>query len=197
MSDERIDLNCPCGATVYAKLTDAGGSLACAVCNQSLDVPGLGKLRQMLGREAYITNSVEAINKEINLGNAPAGKRCLLCQSDSTTFHNYIAICEQSSLIAKDDRAPNDIPTQLAKIFSWLAFGWLPFVMVYLRKRRLGQETEVQGRDVTVAVTLPVCDQCCESATNALARRSRKLMRQVPLYRELLEEYPSLRLRPA
>jgi hypothetical protein len=62
--------------------------------------------------------------------------------------------------------------------------------------RRNPTNAEPHGHDVEVTFILPVCNECELSAGSA-SRPSvaKKIMKSVPLYRELLEYYPNLTLK--
>lgn len=193
MSDATVALDCSCGNSVSARLTDAGSSLSCRACGNLIRVPGLGQLRQMLGREAHITNPVEAINKQLNLGKSPAGNNCLTCQTPNAEEYHFTAVCESQVTRGKSD--PTAI-THFVRLFGWFIFGWISIIMLYFLRQDEPLENEVVGRDVSVDVTLPVCQVCSMQYKPKKPKSAKKLMKQVPLYSELLDEYPDLKLQP-
>lgn len=192
MSMSEVELTCECGAKMRARFQDAGGQLNCD-CGQSLSVPPLSKLRQLAGQDAYTTNAVEAIQKQLNQGQIPAGLDCLICNAVNCQQHDFIAVCESTYTKGTDSAAANDIPSLMSKLF--LIFAAPRLLVFWLLKRSDEIEVEQFGRDTSVEVALPVCDSCVSSGHNPKSvKTAKKLMRQVALYDRLLEEYPTLKL---
>lgn len=184
MAELQINLPCSCGASVVARNADAGGAISCK-CGRSISVPSLSKLRMLVGEEAYVTNPVEAILKAQNVGHDPAGEVCLLCGSKTPRFHRITALCEQSH-VKRSSHDPNNF-------LHWL---FLPvvwnFVLWFLHK---DVDAVRQGHDREVTLLLPICEPC-ESVSGQLNRSDsgKKLFLLVPLYAQLLEHYPNLKL---
>ncbi|MGE3241703.1 MAG: hypothetical protein AB7G28_17565 [Pirellulales bacterium] len=141
------------------------------------------------GKDAYVTNPVEAIRKMQRNGESPAGNNCLLCGSHSPSLYRCNATCESSHVKGVAEK-------NFSTILSWLAFVSMAFFagLAFLRQSQTTQ-LEIRGHDVTVDFDLPVCDACVATNGNPTrAAAAKKLMLQVPAYRELLERYPDLKL---
>lgn len=140
------------------------------------------------GKDAYVTNPIEAIRKLQRNGQSPAGNHCLLCGSRSPAIYRCDAACETTH-VKHGSTDSNAIP----QLLSFLFFGWI--IGTLIASRAGARDTEVHGHDVGVTFDLPVCDAC--AATSGKPTRiavAKNLMLQVPAYRELLEQYPDLKL---
>jgi hypothetical protein len=187
MSPIAVNLACECGGNVTVGAGDAGSSIRCS-CGSSVRVPRLSELRTLAGQDAFGTNPADVIRRAQHQGKSPTGDNCLLCGANAPTLYRCNATCETSHLKGGSSDAPG--------ILGWLTFFcmavFLGFAFLF---RRSGSEGVVHGHDVGVTFDLPVCDAC--AATNGKPTRpavAKKLMGEVPAYRELLARYPDLRL---
>jgi hypothetical protein len=188
MSELQAQLHCSCGRSVVARAPDAGGTIKCN-CGKSVPVPPLSKLRTLSGSEAYITNPVEAIRKAQREGNDPAGDKCVVCHSANPTFYRCHAVCEQSHI--KRTAASDDDSTA---ILRWLFFPLILNVILSFMKR--DTTIDRQGHDIEIVFQLPVCDPCSKNFGKPTRPSvAKQIMRNVPLYQELLDYYPGARLR--
>lgn len=185
MKEIQAKLECTCGRSVVARAKDAGGSIVCS-CGQPIAIPNLSTLRTLAGRDAYVTNPVEAIRKMQNDGNDPAGDKCLLCSTARPVIYRCTAVCEQSHVQKTGSDSDG--------IIRWFI---LPsFLNVLLSFQNRGSKFERRGHDIEVVFNLPLCELCATSTGNptrsAVAKR---LMQRVPVYKDLLEYYPALTLK--
>jgi hypothetical protein len=192
MTELQAFLTCSCGETVTARAKDAGGLTACS-CGNSVRVPSLSELRKSAGADPFVTNPSEAIRRQHEQGINPAGDRCLLCGSSSAVFYDCKAICE-SSHVARIDDEVDDV-----QLFRMILN---PFrVLLWQLLRRRVTRLEKRGHDVSVTFQLPVCDPCSAMTGKVIkVSTAKKLMRRVPLYANLLDYYPRLKItieRPA
>jgi len=181
----QVALECTCGRSTTARTKDAGGTLTCA-CGNSVAVPKLSELRLMAGADAFITNPAEAILKSQREGNEPGGDKCLLCGAASPVFYECHAVCEQSHVKKTGE-------SKSTEMLRWLI---LPFIAnIILSLNREDQKIDRLGHDIDVKFRLPVCNLCQSSTGNPTRPAvAKKLMLRVPLYKQLLDYYPSLSL---
>ncbi len=192
MSTNEAVLTCECGAKVDARFQDAGGQLDCG-CGRVVKVPSLSKLRKLAGHDAYTTNAVEAIRKRLNQGQLPAGLNCLVCGAARCPQQNFVAICEATYRKGADSSAGNDIPSLMSKLL--LVFAAPRLLALLLMRRNEDVAVQQFGRHTSVEISLPVCDSCVSAGHNTKSgKNARTLMRQVPLYDQLLTEFPNLEL---
>jgi len=194
MSELAVSLPCECGGQCEVHSADAGTQVKCS-CGQSLTVPSLGKLRQLAGRDAYVTNPAEAIRKKTLSGIHPAGDRCIVCGSNDPQQFKCVAECESSVL-----REAAQTANSFTKTLMW--FGTILLMprlllLFFLRGRQdLDEEPTILGHDVIVEFQLPVCAHCTNSGHNPLRMRAAKqLMKRVEIYQQLLDYYPRLTLK--
>jgi hypothetical protein len=186
MTELQVRLPCECGNKVTVRAADAGGAVLCK-CGRSVAVPRLSQLRVLAGADAYVTNPVGAIRKsQQEKSDLTEPRKCVLCGAIKPNLYQCTAICEQSHVKRGDDGT--------SSIWHWLL---LPLVVnILMSFHRKPAYAESRGHDVDVTFILPVCDEC--ELSNGKATRpsvAKKIMNEVPLYRELLAFYPNLTLR--
>lgn len=189
MNAIQANLPCECGGSVVATAGDAGGFVNCR-CGRSVAVPNLSRLRVLSGKDAYVTNPVDAISKAQRAGQSPAGENCVLCGVQSPVHYRCDATCESPHLKGATSAG--------AGVLGWLAFfSSLVFVGIGFILRQSGDsEGVVHGHDVGVTFDLPVCNACAATHGNPTrASIAKDLMRRVPAYEKLLEHYPDLTLK--
>jgi hypothetical protein len=172
-----------------ARSKDAGCSVAC-ICGNAVAVPRLSELRALTGTDPYITNPVETIRKLQSEGADPAGTNCLLCGSSTPELYKCHAECESSHV----KRTGGDDTYGFGRI---LLFLFLPVLLALaiISRRRESETFDRLGHDVEVSFNLPVCDPCAKTIGNVTRPAIAKtLMLQVPVYKELLEYYPRMKL---
>ncbi len=195
-SQLRVNLRCDCGRSVAARSLDAGSRLPCS-CGKLVDVPLLSKLRQLAGKDTYITNPAEAIRKMLQDGASPAGRDCVVCGASSAVPYACCAACESRQLKGGSGREDNDIVRPLLAVLNWVLFGWVIAIVGHtlISRRRGPAETETVGHEVQVEFPLPVCGSCSATSGGVTNPKvARRLMELVPLYQELLRYYPDLKL---
>ena len=190
MSDFSVQIACECGNLLDVRNSQAGTHLTCP-CGKILKAPSLGKLRQLAGKDAYVTNPAEAIRKSVLAGVNPAGDVCIVCGSRSPQEFECNAECE-SVVVKNSPETSNSYVSFLARFGAVLLLPKL-LLLFLLRGRVSGQEPTEFGHEVSVSFPLPVCRPCVESGHNPCDKRTAKeLMRKVTLYRQLLDYYPKL-----
>jgi hypothetical protein len=180
---------CPCGIAIKVTATQAGAEISC-VCGQSTTVPLLSQLRQTTGHEAYETGTIDTINRMIRDDQLPSGDTCAICCAPTRDFYDLYVQCESKWI-----RGPG-IGRYLFAAFSILV---LPFwILWYLLAHALLDEERVEsGRERGVSVPLRVCNSHHSQLRRTRSqRRLRKLLRPVPIYMQLLEEFPCAKITP-
>jgi hypothetical protein len=187
MSSEplQVALGCGCGRSVFASTKDAGGVILCA-CGRAVVVPSLSRLRTLAGRDAFVTNPAEAIEKALRSGENPAGEACVMCAATNPIVFMCHATCETTHVKGGHN--------YLAQLLFMLFFSVMGAIRMFASDDE-ADETEVCGHDVGVSFPLPVCESCSKSAGGvARANVARKLMVHVPMYKELIKRYPKLKI---
>ena len=182
-------VECRCGERIEVTAGMAGTEVRCS-CGVLNRVPGLSKLRQAAGQGAYITNAVEMINKMLAQGELPPGPDCMICHSPTRATFTCEVVCEKAWVMRRGPGESNAFLTGLALAFAPF---WLALTLLAKRDRN---EPDVRGRDVTVRVPLRLCGACRRSLGGLRRPRAiKRLLRQVPIYAQLLEEYPGAKVR--
>jgi hypothetical protein len=139
----------------------------------------------LAGADAYTTNPVEAICKALANGDDPAGTTCVQCGAAAPAIYRCTAICEESHAKRTADRD---------SAVRWLLLPIFVNMMLWFHHQE--EEIDRQGHDVEVSFNLPVCDACARPVGNVLRPAvARQFLLRVPVYRELLEFYPNLKLK--
>lgn len=156
---------CDCGRTHQVLGTSAGSDLPCG-CGRTVGVPSLQRLRVAAGEPpAAAEVMIEAL---LRAGRLPEESHCLRCETATTDTAHVTVACERIEV----------------KGGSW-AFHFIPLLFGWFVWSR-GPVTE-QGRDITYRLPLRLCQECAKSLRRS---ETRELVRQVTLYRQLLEKYP-------
>ena len=180
-------ISCPCGKTLPVSATQAGGRILCS-CGQSVDVPVLSRLRQAVGQEAYATSTVDVIQRMIRDGELPYGDTCALSGLPTLDVYTLSVQCE-----SKWVRGPGTG----RYLFVALSILFLPFWMLWvlLGKALLDEERQELGRDRVVSAPLRVREEHHDRLRRTRSQsKLRKLLRAVPIYAKLLEEFPRARI---
>ena len=180
-------VECDCGQRIEVTAGMAGAEVRCS-CGRVNRVPGLSALRQAAGQDAYVTNAVEAIRIMVAQGELPPGPNCMICHSPTGIVFNCEVVCEEA-WIRRRGRSN--------RFLAGLALMFAPFwLTLALRHGRDPNEPDKQGHDVKLRVPLRLCG-ACRSSLGGLrrARAIKRLLRQVPIYKQLLEEYPDAKVR--
>ena len=78
-----------------------------------------------------------------------------------------------------------------SEAIAMAVFGWIAALASMLSPRAGYQSPEIHGREVAVSVPLNWCENCVQSDDRRVSMRAaRKLMKRIPVYAELFQEYP-------
>jgi hypothetical protein len=123
----------------------------------------------------------------IRNGELPSGELCPHSDRPATETV-YIGVeCERAWLRQGDG-------SMASSIFTWLLFGWIA-ALIELRKSASSEEV---GRDTFVELPLSISSDARERILG-LRRQSqlKSLLRKVPIYSQLLDEFPEAIIFPA
>ena len=172
---------CECGRNVTVGATQAGSTVLCE-CGCSLTVPSLSELRASAGQTTYAVSTLGRIRRMIRDGELPCGDLCTL--SGRRTKDTFVLRVECERVWTRGSQSD----CMDRAFFGFLFFGWLGAIIGWGKEERRPQEL---GRKTTIEVPLRVCSEF----HGRLARKRRQrylknLLRQVPVYAALLDEYP-------
>jgi hypothetical protein len=120
----------------------------------------------------------------LQLGMLPQETRCVACGTATTNTQYFWAICERA-FVKKD---ASRVWWVIA--LSWICFGWLGLILLLLRAR----DDRVHGSDVRLRLPLRICPECAPGLKDP--ERLEDVVLAVPLYDELLDQYPDAELAP-
>jgi hypothetical protein len=179
-SDFPFTVKCDgCGRQIGVNAGMAGTEIVCQ-CGQTLRVPLLSDLRQMKGKGAYGEAPLAAIKRMLATKASLPGDFCVGCRRQTTEKLVCLAECENPQADRK-----NPLRHLLAIFYTpiWLFFE-------YFHKDRL-----MHGNEIMIHLPVTFCNQC-RAATKDLSRAwaLKKILQRVPVYAQLLEEYPRTKL---
>jgi hypothetical protein len=171
-------VRCACGKVYQISASLAGSHYTCA-CGKELVVPSLSQLKMAAGEE--VLSPVVRLEHMAQLGMLPQETRCVTCGQATTGVTHFWAICERAFV----KRDPNREWWVVA--LGWLFLGWLA-LLILLRAR----DDRVHGSDVRLRLPLRVCPECAPDLAGPGALSEAVL--GVPLYADLLNQYPAAEL---
>jgi hypothetical protein len=162
--EKLYSLACNCGRTHQVSGTDAGCDIHCD-CGQTISVPSLQQLRISAGESPLSAEmTIEAL---LLKGQLPEETHCLGCGA-TTTETAYVTVSRERPEVQARGWTLNFF----ALLFGWISMSW-----------SAGHE---QGRDVSFCLPLRICRECGQTPSES---KVRDFLRQVPLYRQLLDKY--------
>jgi hypothetical protein len=175
----RYSVTCACGSTYVVHASQAGSVIRCG-CGAAIDVPRLSRLRAASGENPIPLNSVERIRAMIRSGELPKGDLCACCGRPANAVMFLRVQCEHTWVTGGAG----------ASRWRWglLFLGWIGTVLALAAKSPPREEF---GRDVSVDLPLCVSSDCRPRLLGVRRQRKLKeLLAAVPIYEELLNEFP-------
>ena len=168
-------IQCSCGHQLQVSAVDAGGAKRCP-CGNVNAVPSLSALRRQAGQQSYEVKIADKLRYMFADGELPPNKECAQCGCKTANVLECSVECER--------------PYSKGRGY-WIAvlLGFIAPLLALLTMIGDGRNSEVHGQELVVRTPLPLCPGCAADLT---LRRKRliKLLCSVPLYAQLLEEYP-------
>jgi hypothetical protein len=168
---------CGCGKSLPVKTEEAGTTIRCD-CGESVTVPSLSKLRSTVGLGAYESGAIDTILRMLDEGILPWGETCAESGRPTRDVLPLHVQCERIHA-----------PADNTKVIL-LALLVTPLALLGLRK----DQREAVGRDTSVVVPLRLSRAYHRSLSRwggGSQRRLQRLLRTVPVYARLLDEYPN------
>jgi hypothetical protein len=158
------------------KADDAGTAVRCE-CGESVPVPSLSKLRAAVGIGSYESGAIDAIRRMLAEGTLPWGETCAVSGRPTRDVLRIEVQCERLHL-------PQD-PTKVVLLLATCFGPWATLILFR------GQRDQAHGRDTVVRIPLRVCREYHRGLERWwMKRKLRRLLRTVPVYARLLDEYP-------
>jgi hypothetical protein len=171
-------LKCSCGKEVPVQSSQAGLEIACE-CGQAIKVPSLSKLRELSGKGAYEAGIIDTINRLIGCGELPAGNRCAVSGEPTEDAIELFVEAERISQVGTS--------VGQAVLVALLCSPLLAAAMAIKDPRDV-------GREIVVATPLRVSGIHHRRVRKASQRALKRWLRTIPVYAQLLKEYPRSRV---
>jgi hypothetical protein len=154
-------------------------------------VPRLSELRISKGLDASETNVRDTIARMIREGSLPWGQCCAATAMPTTDLMLFDVECERSYVKGSASRKWGTVLLVMGfffcfpvAIFMWL-IGWDLF-----------NTHEHVGRDVVIAIPLRVSRDSQAAVKHWPQTRLKALLSSVPVYQQLLQDYPDAKIHP-
>ena len=168
---------CSCGASIPVTAAQAGAEVECP-CGARVPVPRLSALRTQAGLGAYESGPIDTIRRMIAEGALPWGKVCAVSGRPTDDVIELHVQCERSY----SPRGSSPLV-----LYFW------PLLALIDGAR--SERREILGRDTVVCVPLRVAQDFHHRLARRTGQRTlRRLLRGVPVYARLLQEYPQARV---
>jgi hypothetical protein len=168
-------VGCRCGQQLAVTADQAGTTVRCE-CGESVTVPSLSKLRAAAGIGSYESGTIDTIRRMLAEGTLPWGETCAVTGRPTRDVIRIEVQCEHL-------HSPED-PVRFALLLGLCVGPWAT-LLLYGRGR-----DQPQGRDTVVTVPLLVCREYQIGLDRWWKKRGlRRLLRTVPVYARLLDEY--------
>lgn len=178
-------VTCSCGSVLPVAATQAGSTLECSSCRQSVKVPRLSALRVAAGESAIPLNAAERVNQAVTAGKLPSNQLCPVTGGKADAIAVFRIHCEQTWKKGQDASM-----TQL--VIGLLLFGWLGAIFAAFRGKG---EKEVLGRDVFVDAPLRVSTAALPQLSRQKNQRTlRNLLAATPEYAAVFVEFPGAQI---
>jgi len=173
-------VTCACGREISVSAASAGGEVFCQ-CGAAVVVPRLSDLRRSSGKGAYETSTVDVIAAMLSAQQLPWGSTCAHSEFPTEDVFDISVQCESCY---DQDRSGGWVSVLAAVLLG---------LSVPLTRRH---ESETHGRELVVYTPIRLRKEFHVRFCKAGQRRLRRLLRTVPVYGRLLDEYPHARVLP-
>jgi hypothetical protein len=171
-----FSVTCSCGNSISVSAANAGGDVRCA-CGKLITVPSLSDLREGIGHTKYDLGIVGRVRKAIADKELPSGRVCLKCGIETTSTLCFSVECERPW---RSDGG----------FWKYFFVYLLAPIWIFAYVRREQDSAEVFGRETVVDVPLLICPVCQPTLRKSWRKSLIALLQKVPLYKQLLHEYP-------
>jgi len=177
-------VTCGCGKTLAVAATQAGASVRCA-CGQTVDVPLLSALRRSAGEAPVPLSTVETIQAMIRRGGLPSGDICPFSLRPANATVWLDVRCESRWVRGGE-------PLDRGILLVWVVvLGWIGALIGSWRS----EPREEFGRDTFLDIPLRISSDAVSKVARIRSQRIwRRLLRSVPVYARLLDEFPGTKI---
>ena len=180
-------IQCECRRPLSVTASQAATRVPCA-CGRLIEVPALSRLRQNAGQGAYEAGTIDIIRRMISTGDLPTGQVCALSGDPTSDCYELFVQCESSWM-----KGPGSGHFAAVILLFLLMPFW--FVWMAIGKSMLDEERREVGHNRGVTIPLRICNRCHEKLRRTRSQwKLRRLLRTVPIYAQLLQEFPYARI---
>jgi hypothetical protein len=179
-------VDCSCGRRLPVAATAAGSDFKCA-CGRTVSIPRLSVLRQQAGIGAFESGIPDRIHRLVTAAELPEGSCCAYCGRPTDQVAELRVQIEQLWM-----RGPGHARYMALLVAMLISpFWWLR--AIFFESWREEERREL-GRDRFVDTPMRICEEDAPKLRSAGQGQLRSILRTVPIYEELLKEYPKSRI---
>ena len=178
MGTAQYRVRCSCGLELPVATSAAGGEATCH-CGKTVKVPRLSELKRQAGEAAFDVPARDRIRHLLLHGGLPPDPICRFTQRTTSDVVHITVVCE--------------VP-RTSGGFNWwwlLVIGLYSLPLYFLASR---QEPEVVGNETVFRLPVPVAADRQAQVRDFSESQLYQLLGTVPLYAQLLSEYPQARV---
>jgi hypothetical protein len=173
-------LDCSCGRQISVTAADAGTGVDCD-CGKTVRIPSLSKLREISGADPYEAGTIDTIKRMIARGELPAGRLCAISRAQTED----VLAC--SVIVSREITYQDSF--FLRYVLRGGLIGWLCRLgIVFVRVE------PAPGSEIEVPTPIRLSARYQAKYRRAGQGRLVRLLKRVPIYAKLLEEYPHARI---
>ena len=171
-------VRCSCGEDLPVATSAAGRDVACH-CGQTVKVPRLSELRRLAGQPAFEVRARDRVRQLLLDGGLPPDPICRITQRPTADMVYVTVVCE--------------VPRATGGFNWWwlIVLGLYSLPLYYLASR---DEPQMHGSETVFRLPIPIATECQAQVRNFTAGQLYQLLLTVPLYAQLLSEYPQARV---
>ncbi len=178
---------CKCGNNLKVTATQAGTDVPCS-CGHVVSVPLLSRLRRMAGQEAFEAGTIDTINRMIRDGELPLGDTCAVSGLPTLDSYDLYVQCEFTWT-----KGPGKGRFLFAALAVVIAPIWI--ICLLFGRALFDEQHRVLGRNRGVYTPLRVREEHHQQLRRTRSQtKLQRLLRTVPIYATLLDEYPKARI---
>ncbi|MEZ6088508.1 MAG: hypothetical protein R3C05_10875 [Pirellulaceae bacterium] len=148
----------------------------------------MSKLRRLAGQGAYEAGVIDTINRMIREGELPFGDTCVISGLPTADSYDVYVQCESKWIKG---------PGPLRYLFVILTILFMPFWMIWavIGRALVNEEPQELGRDRGIYIPLRARQEHHQRLRRTRSQsKLRKWLREVPIYAQLLDEFPDARI---
>lgn len=202
-------VDCECQQMLEVHAGQAGTTIACS-CGRDVPVPRLSELRVRAGEGQFESGVTSKIERMVSTGELPHGHACVVTGFPTDDYVEIQVICERETYLPSDEPEVSGfgflaiggfLMLALASLITHLWKGLIELLRRIAESFRQPAPPDDWALDpmnqelVVVLCPLRMIASHHETAATTGCRRLKRWLQTVPVYRDLLQQYPQAQCR--